>query len=386
MNLATLIEETEARISEAVIPAMTTHRVADAESAVGMFNGELSPMRGKLPNVMGLTGMEMMVKAGLDWKSVVLPIAAQGRREYRTIPGFQAIVRSDNAQTLAVTTDKFKAHQNSEIMEGIASLANAGNATICYAGSTDGGRKVVALAKIAGEFSLPVKKDNEYFNSHSGGRNAKGGDDKTHLFVVISGGHEVGTPFKVRGMALRRWCANGAYFCNKAQSTVIINHRKPLGRDLEIVRSAYDSITEEFGTYANSAARLIEVDSDREQNLLFVAELLQPGIVNAIRAQVGNDVSDRDLFAHIGHSLHGKRILNQLVTESEHKRSMSSLLNAIAEQDGGNGDNLWNAYNGVTWHVDHKRGRTDDTGVDSALFGPGALLKERALNVAMQFA
>ncbi len=379
MNLETLIDATEQKANQA-----NAVRFQTAEKAIGMFRSAL-PLRGKLPNVMGLGDAEMMTKANLDWKTVTLPVAAVGRRENRVIEGYQAIVRSDNGKTLAITSDKFKAHQNSDIMKGIQDLAAAGDATICYAGSTDGGRKVVALAKLDGEFSLPNKTQNSHFNSHAGGRNVGGGDDKTHLFACISGGHEVGTPFKVRGLALRRWCENGAFFCVQAASSVVITHRRPLRDDLEAVRAAYDSMIAEFAIYSRSAKRMIETPADREQNLLFVAELLQPGIVAKMQAEF-EIPAKQDVFEMIGHNLRGKQVLDQMVRESDHTRSISGLLNAIVEQEGSNGDNLWNAYNSVTWHVDHRRGRTDETGVDSALFGPGAQLKERALEVAVTLA
>lgn len=46
---------------------------------------------------------------------------------------------------------------------------------------------------------------------------------------------------------------------------------------------------------------------------------------------------------------------------------------------------LWNAYNAVTYHVDHVRGRNADTAVESALFGEGDRLKNSALELAMDY-
>lgn len=43
----------------------------------------------------------------------------------------------------------------------------------------------------------------------------------------------------------------------------------------------------------------------------------------------------------------------------------------------------WGAYNAVTDYLDHVRGRTDETRLDSSWFGAGRAIRDRALELAL---
>ena len=47
---------------------------------------------------------------------------------------------------------------------------------------------------------------------------------------------------------------------------------------------------------------------------------------------------------------------------------------------------LWGAVNGVTYHIDHERGRTQDTRLMAAWYGDGDRLKRDAVKVACEIA
>lgn len=348
--------------------------------------GRAFPFRGLLKDVRDAHNGELLAKADLAWKVHTMPVGAMGKTETRVAKGYQVLVRGDNADILSITSDQFKPHQNSEIIDDMQAMADAGNAQMLYAGPLDGGRKVVAIAKLAGEFSLPNKRNNTYRNDHAG----SDFDDKTHLFAVISAGHEVGTPFKIRGMAFRQWCGNGAFFTTAAEATFSRSHRMKLDRARAEILACYDAIRREFGNYSVNAARLQEIAMERMQAGLYVAEILKPGIADQVaeRAGMGN-VTYSDIWGEVASSQRGRSAFVETLKASEKEagfgRTAKNLLEAIATQDGANGPNLWSGYNGITWYVDHKRGRNDDSGMDAALFGAGATLKERALEVALEF-
>jgi len=364
--------------------------------AVEQF-GRALPFRGLLKDVRGLSNGELLSGSNLAWKVHSMPVGAIGKHETRVAEGYQAIVRGDNGAILSITSDQFKPHQNSEIMDEMLAMAAAGNAKVCFAGSLDEGRKVVAIAQLHGEFSLPDTRDHgRAWNGHVGHATPQDGEDKTALFAVISGGHEIGTPFKIRGLAFRKWCGNGAFFTVSAESTFTRSHRKGLTTAEQVrIQRCYESIATEFDTYGATAARLQRVKATREQSRLYVAELLKPGFAAELGAQLGlSDVRPElipgSAYIALAEQYRGRQVLDQLLKANEDTagfaRSGKHLLDAIVEQDGANGDNLWSAYNGITWYVDHKRGRSDESGVDASLFGAGADLKERALATAVRFA
>ena len=385
-------------VSDAGSPATTITnrasdiRTADTAAAVSMFGRSL-PFRGLLRNVRGTDNGQMLATAGLAWKVHTMPVGVIGKTETRKADGYQALVRGDNGALLSITSDQFKAHQNSDIMNDMTTMAAAGNAEVCFAGCLDTGRKVVAIAKLEGEFELPDKTQRARRVDHGTGVEW---NDKTYLFIVISGGHEVGTPFKVRGMAFRRWCGNGAFFTVNTSSTYTRSHRMALDAERLKIAACYESIRREFTSYAAVAARLQAIEMEKEQSRLFVAELLRPGVTLEVAERLKTLPSQPTLTYHqvwcdVADTLRGKQVLDQLITESSDAgnagfaRSGKQLIDAIVNQDGANGANLWSAYNGITWHVDHKRGRNDESGTDAALFGAGAVLKQQALETAVKF-
>lgn len=364
---------------------MVPNNSISTETALRQFGRGL-PFRGLLRNVAELPIEQVSTVAGLEWRTAKRPVEIVGMHSNRRAEGYQALVRSDTGGILAITSDQFKPHQNSEMLADMFQAAAFGEAQIVYAGALDGGRRIVAIAKMEGEFELPQKAK---WNGHAGP--ARGDADKTALFAMISGGHEVGTPFKIRGFAFRLWCANGAFFTQGAQATFTVTHRVNLETRRAQISEVYARIRSEFQTYGEAAARLQNTEMDRNQSRLFVAELLKPGITKEIAGRLGAPALDNaEVWQDVAHELRGAQVLNEVLkaneAESGFARSGKNLLDAITNQEGRNGDNLWSGFNGVTYYVDHLRGRNAETGMNAAMFGAGADLKERALSTALQFA
>jgi hypothetical protein len=77
-------------------------------------------------------------------------------------------------------------------------------------------------------------------------------------------------------------------------------------------------------------------------------------------------------------------------TPAEETRVGQAIIDSILTSPGSDLDSrngtLFGAINGVTYFVDHKRGRTQDSTLSGAWFGQGATLKTQAVNVAYQMA
>lgn len=370
MNLNEIIDATAT--DRAIAPVQTNNHTTEV---INRFGRGL-PFRGLLKNVQGLHPSQIPAASGLDWKTVTLPVSAVGKRESRVINGYKALVRSDNGETLTIASQAFKAHQNSEILGDMLTTAEIGDAEIVMAGALDGGRRVVAVAKMNGEFTLP----------NVTAVPVKAGD-LTALFAVISGGHEVGTPYKIRGLAFRLWCANGAFFTTGSTASFSVTHRLNLSEHRAQIAATYEAIRNEFGQYGANAHRLQSTPMERNQSRLLVAELLAPGIANRMQEAMPT-LSRADLYEHMS-TRPGGMFLNEMLKAHEDTpgfaRTGRNLLDAIVNQEGSNGANLWSGFNGVTWYVDHVRGRNPESGVNAAMFGEGARLKESALSTALSF-
>jgi len=124
-------------------------------------------------------------------------------------------------------------------------------------------------------------------------------------------------------------------------------------------------------------------------------------------------IDDRGRTEFIKRLLGGETVLEQVVTDSAPASSSldaiveahetrkvgetedlgrlgKAILESILTSPGSNlherKDTLWGAVNGVTYHVDHERGRTQDNRLDSAWFGDGDRLKRDAVRVALEIA
>lgn len=369
---------------------ITQPRTSESNKALADFGRSLPAFRGLLKDVRGIDNGELLNVAKIGWKVHSYDVGLIGKKDPKDVrksPRYQGLVRGDNGRELAIVSSKFQVHQNSDIMAGLKELADRGEAEICYAGSMDYGRRIAAIARMQGEFTLPDKRGG--WNNHAG--EARDGDDKTQLFIVLSGGHDVGTPLKVRGLAFRKWCANGAYFEVSAAATFRLTHLHKLGTaELDRLALTYEEIRRQFETYADTARRLQQIEMDKEQSRLYVAELLLPGIYSQIQKRLSGMPGARpDLVWEEMATLRGKQALEATIIENEKAAGFNRLgkylVDAIANQQGSNGPNLWSGYNGITWYVDHIRGRNPETGLEAAMFGEGATLKENALTTAMKF-
>lgn len=355
-----------------------------------MENVARVPFRGQLKMVRGYAGDALLERAKLNWTVSGHTPVVNGT----PATDYKAIVRDDTGDTLAIAGKGFQFHQNTDLLSTISDMVNVGDAEMLYAGPVDDGRKVVAVARLAGEFELPnTQSAAQLARQATIGNHAGVVTDRTQCLVVITGGHKPGSPFTMRGMGFRLWCLNGAYYSTAANARFRLTHRSKITDTTRAnLASVYESIREQFAVYGRDAQRLQATEASREQTRLYVAELLMPGMVAKVqeRLAIAGTATPADVYTEVAQAARGREVINGLIRENKDApgfaRQGKALLDAIVNQVGGNGDNLWNAYNGVTYHVDHVAGRNAESGINSAMFGRGSQVKERALVVARQFA
>lgn len=128
--------------------------------------------------------------AGLDWEPEAEPVfTASGIQ----LPGYNALVRSDNRTLLSIMKDSYSVYPNAELGPLVETVLNQGGGRYEYetAGSLDEGRKVWALIRAAEPFMV------------------KGDPNGAVLpYVAIQNSHDGSGSLRIQRLRTRIVCAN----------------------------------------------------------------------------------------------------------------------------------------------------------------------------------
>lgn len=292
-------------------------------------------------------------EAGLSYSVLESPVlfqtaAATGPQAW---PERKVLHRSDTGAALAVVSKGYNVVQPAEIMGFFSDLVALGGFQLETAGALSYGRRVWALASV-GEAAPVVDGDLV----------------KPYLLLGTSYDGTMATIAKFT--AIRVVCNNtitaavGGYSNGQAvkgEAETEKGYLKSAIRVLHSERFDADTVRLQLGIVANQFERFIvqsrqlaaETMSAAEADS-FVAELLKP--------------------------YHTGRID---ITESRAYKRVLQLFNgaAIGSDIDGVAGSRWAMLNAVTELVDHERGRSDNTRLESAWFGTGAALKNRAVEL-----
>lgn len=292
-------------------------------------------------------------EAGLSYSVLESPVLFQtaAATEPQAWPERKVLHRSDTGAALAVVSKGYNVVQPAEIMGFFSDLVALGGFQLETAGALSYGRRVWALASV-GEAAPVVDGDLV----------------KPYLLLGTSYDGTMATIAKFT--AIRVVCNNtitaavGGYSNGQAvkgEAETEKGYLKSAIRVLHSERFDADTVRLQLGIVANQFERFIvqsrqlaaETMSAAEADS-FVSELLKP--------------------------YHTGRID---ITESRAYKRVLQLFNgaAIGSDIDGVAGSRWAMLNAVTELVDHERGRSDNTRLESAWFGTGAALKNRAVEL-----
>lgn len=302
---------------------------------------------------------------------------------------FKALVRSDNGYEIAPASESYTPIQNRQLMATFFQAAGDAGVKLSRAGCYDGGARVFASAEMPASFSLPVGTAWEEMMR----RNPDHGwakEDKTVLQIVMTSGHEPGYKARIMAQAWRLICLNGARV-TRSLGEYAVAHRGNAVQRLFNVQALMAEAVGGFQQYGKAAQVLRDTRSTREMDRAYAINLLAPEAWAAIMAETEERVNN----AHPGR-LAGSDLLNAVIERTHtakfeaalQERSVAAVLDAIQTQPGAAmaAGTLWGTYNAVTYHVDHRAGRSVDSGLDGSLFGAGDKLKTRAMDLALVYA
>lgn len=284
--------------------------------------------------------------AGMDWTIQETPVRfmADTIGGLGTIHSFddqKVLYRSDTKEALSVVSQRYQVVQPKEVLEFYRDLTDVSGYELETAGVLKGGKKFWALAKTGQSTAL------------------KGNDQVNGYFLLATSCDgtlaTTATPTTVRVV-----CNNTLTIAvNGASQAIKVPHStrfdpQAVKQQLGIAVSQWDGFMYRIKTLAER-----KVKSHEAMNyFLRVMCDVQPGVIDPVGL-----ANERAL----------KRV--QALYDGQGKG---------AELEAAKGT-AWGLLNAVTEYVDHeRRARSTEYRMDSAWFGQGAVLKQRALDTALQ--
>jgi len=273
-------------------------------------------------------------EARLDYTVLESPVLYRtaAASEPELFKGRKVLHRSDTGGALAVVSDGYHVVQPAEVMGFFERLVGLGGFQLETAGALSYGRRVWALASVG-----------------AGADVVDGDVVKPYLLLGTSYDGTMATVAKFT--TIRVVCNNTITAAlNDTQGTVRVLHSERF--DPEAVRLELGIVANNWERFLVQSRQLAKVEMSAIEADSFVAELLKPYHSGRL------DVTESRAFKRIRALFDGAAIGNELA-----------------------GASRWGMLNAVTELVDHERGRSDNTRLESAWFGTGASIKSRALEL-----
>lgn len=343
----------------------------------------------------GATGEEMLTVAKMDWRVQRRALAMRPSpnrmlehdNSMLTTPleNFKAIVREDTDEVFQIATSRYHPVQNIEIVNFFKEYCDAGHAELETVGGIDGGRIMWALAKLNG-------------GGHSdkqlaGGDNLKG-------YILLATSHDgslqtMGKPTIVRvvcwntlSAALRLGNGKAKGKSGMEKNEFRMKHSKKFTAEVRKEAQQIMGISiERIHATEEVAEQLSKVKVDEKGRIEYVTRLLKgqsllEQVTENTQPSIGllEQVVDAHEFEQLSSMPQaGKEEMNRIG-----KAILEAIISSPGSELQSARGTMWGALNGVTYYVDHQRGRTQDNRLSNGWFGPGDAMKSNALQVAVE--
>lgn len=290
--------------------------------------------------------IDAWVKAAkLDWHLNMLPVKYEFDGETKLMPERYVLARSDSGQALSVVSNTYLVVQPKEVLEFYRDLVETRGYALETAGALDGGRKVWALAKTG--LVANVSQNPE---------------DQVGAYLLLATSCDKTLATTVSFTSVRVVCQNTLHFAfqdikGESRRHIKVNHsnhfdQKGIKEELGLLDPAWDAFKAKLDQLAQS-----EVRSTDEARNFFVQLLTTPKERSTGNLSGAKQADLQQLMSCYQNSSPGRNLPTAKST-------------------------LWGVVNAVTHYVDHLKVVRGDR-QDSAWFGTGAALKERAFDLAL---
>lgn len=287
-----------------------------------------------------LSPAQMLEKAQLDWTVRKVPAFAEidGKK---TSVGWSALVRDRDDKMLSVVSNDWNPVQNSEAFEFFHDYCAVGDMEMHTAGSLRDGQIVWALAKVKQSFDL-----------------FKG--DQIDSYLLFTNPHKFGQSVDVRFTPIRVVCSNtlALSLSGSVERMVKKSHRTEFSAAK--VKEDLGIATDKLVKYKEMAAFLGSKRYTDESLKQYFNRIFPVIALDKEKGPQRKEVS----------------------------KSAARALEIIDTQPGAQyaPGTFWQAFNAVTYLTDHEIGRSADSRLTSAWFGPNKNLKVKALETAVEMA
>ena len=304
----------------------------------------------KLGNVLenAPTIAEGIKAAGLDWQVELRQIFQENyainedgtpSSIYVPIEGHNSVVRTDSQKVLGVVGSRYEPYQNAEAFEFFDPFLSDGQATLETAGSLMEGKRIFVLAKLNEQ---PVEVVN---------------GDNVLQYLLLYTSHDGSVGVGIMYTPIRVVCWNtlsaSVRYGEGKKSIITVKHARNMRNAIKLVQGAIDT-----------GRRTFEFTLDAYRKM---TTYQMP--IEGFRRYVRNIWEVPELEEKM------PRAWDKLTTLFE--TGMGTEIQGVR-------GTLWGGFNAVTEFVQHVRGRSDESRLDGAWFGPGKVLREKALDVAME--
>jgi phage/plasmid-like protein (TIGR03299 family) len=286
--------------------------------------------------------IEISEKAGLDFSVKEKTVHYKENDSFRAFTSKKVLVRSDTGRPLSVVSSGYNTVQPEDIVSLYADLSEIGGFSLETAGTLQGGKKIWALARVSED--APVLEN-----------------DPVSPYVLLATSFD-GTLATV-GLftSIRVSCCNTlsaslgkASFSETSylSDSIKINHSSKFDKDK--MRMRLGIFADSFEKFLINARNLANQQMSDQDMDLFLKTLLSP-----YHRSEKKEIEDMKAFKSIKALFNGSAIGHKTMLKHGAK-------------------NRYLALNCVTEFVDHSKGITTDSRINSAFFGSGSKLKKEA--------
>lgn len=298
----------------------------------------------------GLPLEEWAEAAGLNWEAQRRSLFCFDQQGSLVQLGRSVLVHSETNRDLGYVTDDYKIVQPRDILDAFKEIAAGSGYRLVTAGNLREGKRVWALADCGDEFALD-----------------RAGKDRVRRNILLSTSYDGSMATIVEPTTVRVVCQNTLAMAageDGRNARVRISHHSEF--DAAAIRAdlldAGADIEASWAKFKERAMRL----ADRKVSFKEAVEYFTKLFAN----------QDED---------------GQVALEPQLKGKLKSVLDVyqdgMGQETGPARESAWGLVNAVTRWADHERNsRTDSGRLNSAFFGDGAEMKERAVKEALALA